>query len=109
MAYQRSNSDQMTNLFRQLYKGKTWDSSAALWNGNPNLTAFNDQTELGLQMAKLLELIKRYQSIKLSQGIVHGFKIHMEVLIATLRVFEAVREEDAWVCKPLRQIVRATK
>ena len=39
----------------------------------------------------MAELIKRYQAAKLKNGIVHGFKIHMDVIAAALKVYEAVK------------------
>ena len=70
----------------------------------------DDGTDLFNNFSRMLELIRKYQATRLKSGIVPGFKMHMEVLSAALKVYESVKaEESVWICKPVRQVVRATK
>ena len=71
---------------------------------------YDDGSDLFNSFSKMLDLVRKYQATTLKNGIVPGFKMHMEVLSSALKVFESIKSEDyVWICKPVRQVVRATK
>lgn len=58
----------------------------------------------------MMEVIKQFQFEKLKKGIHYAFKIHLEALSQVLKVLDEIKDEESvWICKPLRQVIRATK
>ena len=92
-AFSHQNSKSMTNIFRDFYKEEKWDSEAHKWEGSVSMGQYDDGSDLFSSFSRMLDLIKKYQAAKLKNGIVHGFKVHMDVLSAVLKVFESVKGE----------------
>lgn len=89
-AFCEQEEEEMTELFRELYQEGLWDRDAKSWQAQGSLSGFRGEAALVSCFTKMMELIKKYQCIKLKSGIVAGFKVHMEVIIAALKVFESV-------------------
>ena len=90
-AFSHQNSKTMNNLFRAFYKENQWDSEANKWEGSVSMGQYEDGSDLFNSFSRMLDLVRKYQAAKLKNGIVHGFRIHMDVLSAVLKVFESVK------------------